>query len=83
MNCITPISSTLRKQPRPQRRSRSDEARRLNALEAEYGNLNAALAWCLEHPDRAANALRMCGSLGHFWRSAATGARAGSGAMLR
>ena len=52
----------------PAWRSRSDEARWLNALEAEYGNLNAALAWCLEHPDRAANALRMCGSLGHFWR---------------
>jgi len=52
----------------PALRRRTDELPWLRTLETEHANLKAALQWCLDQPGLAGNALRMCGSLGRFWR---------------
>jgi predicted ATPase/class 3 adenylate cyclase len=52
----------------PAWRSRIDEARWLSRLDAEHDNIKGALHWSLASPDRAEDALRLCGAMGHFWR---------------
>ncbi|MEO8302973.1 MAG: tetratricopeptide repeat protein [Betaproteobacteria bacterium] len=52
----------------PSWRGRIDELRWLRSLEAEHANLRAALHWSIEQPGLVANAVRLCGALGHFWR---------------
>jgi predicted ATPase/class 3 adenylate cyclase/Tfp pilus assembly protein PilF len=52
----------------PALRKRKVELPWLRSLETEHANLKAALLWSLERSDLAADALRMCGALGRFWR---------------
>jgi predicted ATPase len=46
-----------------------DQKQWFEGLEAEHGNLRAALAWALEGPEGAEPLLRLAAALGRFWQS--------------
>jgi non-specific serine/threonine protein kinase len=44
-----------------------DQRRWMELVEAEYGNVRAALDWCLREADSADKALEMCTNMSLFW----------------